>query len=937
MVAFDPRHPTPFAAQFTTQEEKYMPRLSTVEILGAGPAGLYTALLLRRHFPSVSVTVTERNPRNATFGFGVVFSDRVLEAMRADDPDTHDLIAPHMERWRDMELVTPTGREVIDGMGYGAMGRLELNALLAARAEEMGATLRFGQDVSNPADMKADLVIGADGLNSVIRSADAAAFMPVFGHFGNHFAWFGATIPFDRLTQTFLHTQKGAFNAHHYRYSKDRSTFIVECDDATFRAYGFGDMDEAQSAQVCSAIFADALHGTALLTNKSVWRQFPRLWCDTWVSGRQVILGDAAHTAHFSIGSGTRLAMEDAFALVADLRAHDDLDDALAAFQRERPPEAKRIVDAANTSAVWYEGFAGKLDRPAHDFAFDYLIRSGRVDMDRLRHDAPGFMARYDARKAEKPDPVRDPVDPAVPGAVEIGFDKAKHANCSEILWQNLDRNPEKTAVTGPLGSVTYRELVAQAARWGNAFLRAGLRRGERIAFFLDDTPTYPAAFYGAVRAGLVPVLLNIQTKPEVLNYFLKDSGARLALVEADIARTFDAETQAGTGLETLVIANGTYDATNAVPAPAFLADAADTLSAADTDPDDMAFWMYSSGSTGRPKGIVHLHHDVAYIQQSFGAHVLRLRGDDICYSVPKAYFAYGFGNSLVFPFACGATSLLVPDQPRPEVVLDAIETFRPTVLFGLPTLYTALARARNIDSRNLSSLRQSMSAAEILSEDVYTAWKAKVGHGPTEGLGSTEMLHIYLSNSLDDHRLGAAGARVPGYEIRLETPEGQPASPGEEGVMFVRGHSSSPTYWNRPDKTRDTMRGDWIYTGDRFIERDGYYYFQGRADDLVKVSGQWVWPLEVERCLNEHPDVHECAVLAEQLEDKRTALRAIVSLVPGRCADDAQTASLREHIKAHLTPYKAPRIFDYVDDLPKTGTGKIDRQALVRRSETTA
>ncbi|PTA97705.1 benzoate-CoA ligase family protein [Sulfitobacter sp. CB2047] len=914
-----------------------MPHLSTVEIFGAGPAGLYTALLLRRYLPSVSVTVTEKNSRDATFGFGVVFSDRVLEALKADDPETYDLIVPHMERWRDMELATPSGREIIDGMGYSAIGRLKLIDLLAARAEEMGAVLRFEQEIHSPQESKADLVIGADGINSVTRAADEQVYQTTLGYYGNHFAWFGATIPFDRLTQTFVETENGAFNAHHYRYSKDRSTFIVECDEATFQNYGFTHLGEFESARVCSEIFAETLQGTALQTNMSVWRQFPRLWCDTWVSGRHVILGDAAHTAHYSIGSGTRLAMEDAFALVANLRTQGDIDVALSSFQRERPQEAKKIVEAANTSASWYEGFAEKLAHPSHDFAFDYLTRSGRMDMDRLRQETPNFMARYEDLKATSPDAIADPVATEVPGAAEIGFDKAQHANCSEMLWQNLARNPDKMAVTGPVGTLSYRELVVQASRWGNAFLRAGIKRGERIAFFLDDTPVYPAAFYGAVRAGLVPVLLNVQTKPDVLNYFLKDSGARFALVEADLAEVFDDETQEGTDLETVVIANGSSDAAKAISASDFLVDTADTLGAADTGPDDMAFWMYSSGSTGRPKGIVHLHHDMAYIQQSFGSHVLKLRESDICYSVPKAYFAYGFGNSMVFPFACGATALLVPNQPRPEAVLDAIETYEPTVLFGLPTLYTALARAKDIDSRNLSSLRQSMSAAEILSEDVYKAWKAKVGHGPTEGLGSTEMLHIYLSNKLDDHRLGAAGARVPGYEIRLETPEGQPPSEGEEGVMFVRGHSSSPTYWNRPDKTRDTMRGDWIYTGDRFIERDGYYYFQGRADDLVKVSGQWVWPLEVERCLNEHPDVHECAVLAEQLADKRTALRAIVSLVSGRRPDEAQTVALRDHIKAHLTPYKAPRIFDYVEELPKTGTGKIDRQALVRKPETAA
>lgn len=526
--------------------------------------------------------------------------------------------------------------------------------------------------------------------------------------------------------------------------------------------------------------------------------------------------------------------------------------------------------------------------------------------------------------------PIHDPVADTAPGAIEIGFDRTAHGNCSEILWQNLSRNPDRAAVIGPLGSLTYQELAAQAARWGNAFIAAGLTRGERIAFFLDDSPAFPAAFFGAVRAGFVPVLLNIQTKADVLNFFLQDSSARVAVVDADLTDCFSGAALEGTALQTIVVTNGPATGALQVSALQFLTDQSTDLPCADTGPDDMAFWMYSSGSTGRPKGIVHLHHDMAYVQATFGAQILKLTSQDIAYSVPKMYFAYGFGNSIIFPFSVGATALLVPGQPRPDVVLDAVEAFRPTVLFGLPTLYTALAKSQGVSQRDLSSLRQSMSAAEILSEDVYNLWKAKVGHGPTEGLGSTEMLHIYLSNRLDDHRLGAAGARVPGYEVRLETPDGNPAGPGEEGVMFVRGHSSAPCYWNRPDKTAESMRGDWLYTGDRFIERDGYYYFQGRADDLIKVSGQWVWPLEVERCLNEHPDVHECAVLAHQLEDKRMALRAVVSLVKGVDATDARTASLRDYVKDVLTPFKSPRVFEYRDELPKTGTGKIDRQALI-------
>lgn len=906
-----------------------MAQLSSVEIIGAGPAGLYTAILIRRLLPHVAVRVSEQNPEGATFGFGVVFSDQALEFLRADDPETHDLVTPHMERWRNMTLNLPGGSVTLDGVGFTAIGRLHLINILTDRARALGVPIRFDTQVAAIDDLSADLIIGADGLNSMVRRSQEARFKPQISHFSNHFGWFGANIPFETLTQTFIETEHGPMNAHHYRYAPDRSTFIVECDDATFQRAGFDDLGETESAARCSALFADVLKGTALVTNKSMWRQFPRLWTENWVAGRVALLGDAVHTAHFSIGSGTRLAMEDAIALVEALAAAGDVDTALATYQQQRPPIARKIVEAANTSALWYEGFSAKMRLEPRDFAHDYLMRSGRMSDGRLRALAPEFMARYDRAKQAAPVVITDPVGDDAPGAREIGFDRALHRNCSDMLWQNLTRNPDKTAVISPLGTLTYRALIGEAARWGHAFARAGLRRGDRVAFFLDDTPAYPAAFYGAVRAGFVPVLLNIQTRPDVLNYFLKDSGARLALVEADLAGLFGPNTTSGTALETLVIVNGQAKAPGAVTAAAFLDGMPDTLASADTGPGDMAFWMYSSGSTGRPKGIVHLHHDIAYIQQSFGAHVLGLRGDDICYSVPKAYFAYGFGNSLVFPFACGATTLLVPGQPRPEAVLDAIETWRPTVLYGLPTLYTALARAANIDTRDLSSLRQSMSAAEILSEDIYTAWKRKVGHGPTEGLGSTEMLHVYLSNRHDDHRPGAAGARVPGYEIRLETPNGTPAAPGAEGVMLVRGHSSAPSYWNRPDKTRETMRDDWIHTGDRFVERDGYYYFQGRADDLVKVSGQWVWPLEVERCLNEHADVHECAVLAEQLTDKRMALRAVVSLMPGRAGDAVQTERLRDHVKAMLAPYKAPRLFDYVPELPKTGTGKIDRQAL--------
>lgn len=524
-----------------------------------------------------------------------------------------------------------------------------------------------------------------------------------------------------------------------------------------------------------------------------------------------------------------------------------------------------------------------------------------------------------------------DPVS-VTDAATAIGFEKAEHRNASTILFDNLLRNPDNLAVTGPKGQLNYRQLCAEAARWGHGFIQQGLKRGDRIAFFLDDTPTYPAAFFGAVRAGFVPVLLNTQIMPDLLQYLLVDTDAQIAVCEAGFTDNFSVEATRGTRLSTIIIANGSAEhPLGCIQAEEFIAGKPDILECADTDPDDMAFWMYSSGSTGKPKGIVHLQHDMAYTNHSFANHILQLKPGDICFSAPKIFFAYGFGNTFTFPFSVGAASVLMPGRPEASRVLDTIETFRPSIFFGLPTLYTALCRRQGADKRDFSSLRLCLSAAETLSEDIFKAWKSLSGLEAVEGLGSTELLHIYLSNTPTDKRLGSAGKAVPGYDIVLKDSDGALVDPGKEGVMWVRGDSSLPAYWGRPDKTAETVRDDWICTGDRFIERQGFYYFQGRIDDLIKVSGQWVWPLEVERCLAEHPDIHECAVLAHQLADQRMTLRAIVCLRDGHRGDEAQTKRLQQHVRDALLPFKYPRIVEYVDELPKTGTGKIDRQKLVK------
>jgi benzoate-CoA ligase family protein len=530
-----------------------------------------------------------------------------------------------------------------------------------------------------------------------------------------------------------------------------------------------------------------------------------------------------------------------------------------------------------------------------------------------------------------------DQVPPDSPGAREIGFAIPQQYNASRILFDNPGKGrTDRLALTGPAGTRSYGELCAEASRWGNGLHSLGLKRGDRVLMFLDDTPAYPAAFFGAVRAGLVPLLINTLTPPDLLQFYLSDSGASVAIAEAEFCSRFDARACQDTLLRTLISVNGTADehaAPNAIVAESWLPGFSTNLAEADTHRDEMAFWMYSSGSTGRPKGIVHLQHDMAYSEAAFARHVLKLKSDDICFSVPKIFFAYGFGNSITFPFSASAATLLLPGQPKPEAIFEAIERFRPTAFFGLPTLYTSLTKADGAAATDFSSLRMALSAAEVLSAEVFHGWKALTGLEIVEGLGSTEVLHIYLSNLPDRKKLGAAGLRVPGYEIALRGTDDREVDDNEEGILWVRGDSSTPLYWNRPDKSAETIRDEgWIYTGDRFVrDGDGFHFFRGRADDLIKISGQWVYPLEVELCLAEHPEVRECAVFAAELPDRRMTLKAIVVMNADAYDPSAATKMLQDYVKAKLLPYKYPREVRFIDELPKTGTGKIDRQALLR------
>lgn len=373
-----------------------------ISVLGAGPAGLYLAYLIKRRRLAAQVRVVEQNPAHATFGFGVVFSDRALDFLREDDPDTYAAITPHMESWSDITLVHRNERIAIDGIGFAAVGRLTLLQLLQERARAVGVAMDFERPVRSLDELDdADLVVGADGVNSLVRRTFADAFGASLTYLANRFAWFGTTAAFDTLTQTFRHTPIGDFNAHHYRYAPGRSTFIVETDAATFARAGFEKMEEADARALCEKIFSGALGGARLISNNSIWRRFPRVRNARWHHGKYVLIGDAAHTAHFSIGSGTRLAMEDAIALNRALADNgDDVAGALPAYENARRPIVDKIVSGADASARWYEDFAGHMALAPADFAMAYVQRSGRIDLERLRKLSPKFVARYEASRS---------------------------------------------------------------------------------------------------------------------------------------------------------------------------------------------------------------------------------------------------------------------------------------------------------------------------------------------------------------------------------------------------------------------------------------------------------------------------------------------------------------------------------------------------------
>ena len=371
-----------------------------IAVIGGGPGGLYFAYLWKKRHPGARIDLFEQNPAGATWGFGVVFSEQALEFLRADDPDTVDAIAPRMQSWENITLNLRGESVEIDGVGFSSIGRLEFLTILQALVRAAGVEPRYDTTIQSLDELKGyDLIVAADGLNSLVRRSFEHEFGASVSHSSNKFAWYGTSKRFETLSQTFVKTDLGTFNAHHYRYAPDMSTFLVECDIATWQRYGFADKTVEQSQAICEQVFAATLDGHRLISNKSVWRNFPWIWNERWSFNNMVLIGDALHSAHFSIGSGTRLAIDDAIALVKALEAEVDISAAMLRYPAERKPIVQKLVKAARSSADWYENFAEHMKLDLMDFAHSYLTRTGRLDDARLRAMSPAFMARYEASK----------------------------------------------------------------------------------------------------------------------------------------------------------------------------------------------------------------------------------------------------------------------------------------------------------------------------------------------------------------------------------------------------------------------------------------------------------------------------------------------------------------------------------------------------------
>ena len=506
-------------------------------------------------------------------------------------------------------------------------------------------------------------------------------------------------------------------------------------------------------------------------------------------------------------------------------------------------------------------------------------------------------------------------------------FNVAEH-----LLGLNAAR-ADKIAYIDDARTLTFGELARRVRRVASALRESGIRREERVFVCLHDSVDFPVAFLGALYAGAVPVPVNTLLTADDYAYMLSHSRARMLLVSGSLLPTLEVALQRGAHEVARVVVSRPQALTSGevTDFDAWVAEGVDDEgSPAPTGRDDIGFWLYSSGSTGRPKATVHTHANLYWTHQTYGRDVLALREDDVVFSAAKLFFAYGLGNALTFPLSTGATTILMAERPTPQAVFRRLTQHRPTVFFGVPTLYAAMLAAKDLPARADVALRRCVSAGEALPRDVGERFAAHFGCEVLDGIGSTEMLHIFVSNRPDQVRYGTTGTPVPGYDVELRGEDGGLVPDGEIGDLFIRGPSAALLYWGDNERTRATFQGQWTKSGDKYVRGgDGYCTYAGRSDDMLKVSGQYVSPFEVEAALMRHDAVLEAAVVGRADADGLTRTHAYVVLKTGGRGDDGLAETLKVFVKDQLAPHKYPREIRFLDELPKTATGKIQRFKL--------
>jgi benzoate-CoA ligase len=495
----------------------------------------------------------------------------------------------------------------------------------------------------------------------------------------------------------------------------------------------------------------------------------------------------------------------------------------------------------------------------------------------------------------------------------------------ADLLERNLNAGrANKLAIASAARDVTYGELFKLACGAAHQLHDLGVRREERVLIVGYDGAGWVAAFLGAIRMGAVPVPVNpLLQRSEDYDHYIEDSLAKVVVVDTNTEEKIKPAVDRAAGAPRMLRADQI--------APG------NEVAVAATRKDDMAFWLYSSGSTGKPKAVVHLQHDIPYTCVTYGEQVLGITERDITFSTTGLFHAYGFGNNLTLPYWVGASTVLHAGRNTPATVLETIEKRRPTLFFSAPTLYNAILNFEGAKARDLTSIRHCVAAAEALPAEVWRRWKEAFGLTILDGVGSTEMLHIYCSNRLDDLRPGSSGKPVPGYELKILDEQGGPVPAGAAGDLYVKGDSALALYWAQHEKTKRSVLGEWFFSGDRYrVDEDGFYWYEGRSDDMIKVSGLWVSPIEIESALMEHPAVAESAVVGIEV-DGFTKIKAFVITKGGSAADQALVAELQEHCKSRLQRFQFPHMIEFVPELPKTVTGKIQRYKLREPARETA